>query len=69
MNYKYYSIMRPVSIGTFPPDNLKAFMNYKSRKMVPEIGREAWGEIHYTERLKDDVAEMYELVKAPTEDE
>ena len=48
---KYYSIMRPVSIGTYPKSGAEEIVNYDRRQYVPEIGREAWGYIEYSRTL------------------
>lgn len=45
--YVYYSLHRPVSIGTFPRDGMVSFENYDNRTYVESIGREAWAELHY----------------------
>ena len=59
MSYKYYSVLRPVGIGTCP-DNFSGFYNYQYRTYVDEIGREAWGWVEYAEPL--DCPEKYDLV-------
>lgn len=52
MTYKYYSLLRPISMGTCPTDNVKSFANYNDRKYVESIGKYAWGEVFYTKKLK-----------------
>lgn len=61
--YKYYSTLRPVSIGTYPKDGMVKFRNYNKRVPVPEIDREAWGEIYYNRELTEKEAFSYDLVK------
>ena len=52
MKYRYFSTMRPVSIGTYPNNgNVVEIHNFDSREMVKSIGREAWG---YLETLTYD---------------
>lgn len=41
--YKYYSLLRPISMGTIPPCTVSEVENFDQRKYVDEIGREAWG--------------------------
>ena len=55
--FKYYSCLRPVSIGTYPKAGLVEFKNYDRRKFVDEIQWEAWGELWYDRPLTD--AEVY----------
>lgn len=63
--YKYYSIHRPVSIGTYPKDyDMVSFENYKTgREYVEEIGREAWGELTYNHSLTEQDMDEYELLQ------
>ena len=61
---KYYSIMRPVGIGTCPKKGLLDFANFRQRVMVEEIGREAWGYVFYNRELTEEEIKEYELVKA-----
>lgn len=60
---KYYSIMRPVGIGTCPKKGLLDFGNFRQREMIEEIGREAWGYALYDRELTDKELNDYELVK------
>ena len=62
---RYYSILRPVGIGTFPKpagNTVEAIRNFDSRQFVPEISREAWGYIEYNQPLEKITADMYDLV-------
>ena len=44
MIYRYYSALRPISLGTTPRDTIfDEVVNFARRRFVPEIKREAWG--------------------------
>ena len=63
MKFKYYSVMRPVSIGTFPgkPEHI---INYDQRQKVKTADGaviRAWGELYYGDPLTDDEIKRYEL--------
>ena len=60
--FKYYSILRPVGIGTYPKDGMTGFRNYDKRVYVESIDREAWGEIYYSKRLDEKAMFSYDLV-------
>ena len=66
--YKYYSIQRPVDIGTFPkpphnaPDEL---VNYDQRVPVEGGAFLAWGHLTYTKPLTEKQVSDYELRPAP----
>lgn len=60
--FKYYSILRPVGIGTYPRDGMTGFRNYDKRVYVESIDREAWGEIYYSKRLDEKAMFSYDLV-------
>lgn len=45
---KYYSIMRPVSIGTHPK-GMEDFINYDTRTEIN--GRMVWAELYYSREL------------------
>ena len=65
MSYKYYSPLRPLSLGTFPKpqgNEILHIENYKERQNVPEIARQAWGYIEYKEALTEIEAAAYELI-------
>lgn len=63
MAYKYYSVMRPVSIGTFPDNGaILGIVNFDRREMVEAIGREAWGYINYSKPLTEKQISDYELI-------
>ena len=63
MENKYYSILRPVGIGTYPKDGMVRFKNYDQRTFVSEISHEAWGEIWYNRELTDKEMHNYDLEK------
>lgn len=58
--YKYYSLLRPVSIGTYPKKGMQAFKNYDYRQEIAGIGR-AWGELFYDRKLTDKEISSYDL--------
>lgn len=63
---RYYSIMRPVGIGTFPKpagNRIINIENFDDRQYVPEIDRKAWGYIDYEYPLAESDANSYELRK------
>ena len=61
--YKYYLLLRGRSIGT-QPDGAVGWTDYTARKFVPEIGREAWGELYYDRKLTDQEVRSYDLYDA-----
>ena len=63
MKHKYYSIMRPIGIGTYPAGaHVSNIVNFHERKYVPEIGREAWGYIEFSHTLSKQNQIDYELL-------
>lgn len=65
MAIRYYSILRPVSMGTFPEpsdNHILEIHNFDESRFVDEIGRKAWGFISYEKPLTDKEAAQYELV-------
>lgn len=60
--YRYYSIMRPVSIGTYPKSGAVSIFNFDAKQPVEEIGRSAWGYIDYDRKLTEKEAQDFELV-------
>lgn len=63
--YRYYSTMRPVSIGTFPnPDGnkVKNIQNFDFREYVESIDHKAWGFVEYEKPLTDKETADYELM-------
>ena len=63
--FKYYSVSRPVGIGTYPVDGMLTFVNYNERTFVDTLGREAWGEIFYNRELSEKELSNYELMPVP----
>lgn len=62
---RYYSILRPISIGTYPKpkDNeVLKINNFDNRSYCKDIDREAWGFIDYEKPLSLEDLEKYELV-------
>ena len=67
---KYFSTLRPVSIGTYPKpqgNRVDAIVNFDEAIFVAEIGRSAWGYIEYEHPLTAEQAEAYELIKGKEE--
>lgn len=63
MSNRYYSIMRPIGIGTYPTGaRVTNIVNFHERKYVPEIGREAWGYIEFSHTLSKQNQIAYELL-------
>lgn len=58
--YKYYSSLRPVSIGTYPKEGFQGFRNYDRRK--PTSAGEAWGELYYSRKLTEREIAAYDLI-------
>ena len=63
--YKYFTILRPVSIGTFPKKGLVDFVNYDKRRYVPEIGHNAWGYLLYDRELSEEEIYSYDFMPMP----
>ena len=59
---KYYSTQRPIGPGTCPMENIVEIKNFDTRKFCPEINREAWGYIIYSQPLSEKEASNYELL-------
>lgn len=66
MLYYYFSIHRPVSIGTYPR-KFRWFNNFDKRIYIPCIDHEAWGVLEYENPLTEKEMHSYELVKADLE--
>lgn len=63
MTYFYFSIMRPISIGTYPGRPIW-WNNFDKRIKVPCINHEAWGVLEYDHQLTDKEVYGYELMRA-----
>lgn len=61
--YKYFSVARPVDIGTCPTSGIMDSVNYHERIEV-RSGLMAWGEIYYNRPLTVQEMREYELIKA-----
>lgn len=60
--YRYYSLLRPVSPGTYPkPSEVKNIVNFDERTFIDDINRYAWGYIEYENELSWDEARAYDL--------
>lgn len=66
--YKYYTLHRPVDIGTVPKDFIN-FINYNTREKINNTNVEAWGEVYYENRLSQEEINKYELKEEPTKEE
>lgn len=65
MSHRYYSPLRPLSLGTFPKpqgNEILHIENFEERQNIPEIARQAWGYIEYKEALTEIEAAAYELI-------
>lgn len=61
---RYYSIMRPVSLGTFPGRiYVTKIHNFDYRKKIPEIHHAAWGYIETPNTLTEQECYQYDLVE------
>lgn len=63
---RYYSILRPCDLGTFPtpPDNEPTkIINFGQRLYVKAIDRDAWGFIEYRKPLTAEQTAQYELIR------
>ena len=59
---RYYSILRPFGLGTFPKkDGRETITNFNEPTFCEEIGKRAWGFIDYPEELTKDEIEEFEL--------
>lgn len=59
--HKYYSVMRPVSIGTHPKNGMMDFINYDTRTEVN--GRMVWSELYYNRELTQKELEDFEMLR------
>lgn len=58
---KYYSTLRPVSIGSQPKKGFMDFVNYDNRIEID--GKMVWAELYYDRELTDQELNDYELVR------
>ena len=66
MSCKYYSVLRPISMGTFPKiknNHIISIENFDERIFCVEINRPAWGYIEYEMPVEDELLKQYELIK------
>ena len=61
-NYRYYSKLRPVSIGTYPKGGVQSLHNYVDRQYVMDAGCKVWGYVEYDRELTQQEAFAYDLV-------
>lgn len=57
---RYYSLSRPISIGTYPKSPIN-IVNFDTKQYVKEIDRDAWGYLEYNEKLNEQDISDYEL--------
>ena len=58
---RYYSTLRPVSIGSQPINGLMDFVDYDDRTEVD--GKMVWAELYYNRELTEKEMRDYDLVK------
>ncbi len=60
---KYFSIHRPVMIGSYPKSQkVLEIKNFDSSEFIDSIGRQAWSWIEYEKPLTEKEADDYELL-------
>ena len=60
---RYYSTLRPISIGCFPHGHeVTEICNFQKREFVEKIGREVWGFIEFADNLTEKEAGQYDLI-------
>lgn len=57
---KYYSLLRPVSIGTHPTKGMMDFINYNERMEID--GHMVWAEIYYNRELTEKELIDFEMI-------
>lgn len=62
---KYYSVMRPVSLGTVPKSGMMDFINYDNRTEIQTKNGaiQAWAEVYYNRELEEQELRDYEMVR------
>ena len=60
--FTYYAIERPLSFGAYPIGNDIFVENFPSKKIIPEIGQEAYGKITYGQSLTAEEMKTFGLV-------
>lgn len=64
MIYRYYTLFRPPMLGAVPRGMIE-IEDYGTRRMVPSVGREAWGHVDYVRPLSERDVYSYELAADP----
>lgn len=64
--YKYYSVIRPISMGTVPGCTIQEVVNFNQRQYVEEIMRQAWGYFLTPDEIPEEELQTYSLVSADT---
>lgn len=62
--YKYYSVIRPISVGTVPHCTIREVVNFDQRQYVEEIMRQAWGYFLTPNEIPKEQLLAYNLVSA-----
>lgn len=62
--YKYYSVIRPISVGTVPHCTIREVVNFDQRQYVEEIMRQAWGYFLTPDEIPKEKLQAYNLVSA-----
>ncbi len=62
---RYFSIMRPVSLGTAPKQGMMDFINYDNRMEIQTTYGviQAWAEIYYNRELTEKEMYDYEIAR------
>ena len=62
---KYYSVMRPVSLGTAPNSDMMNFINYDNKMEIRTNNGtiQAWAELYYNRELTEQEMKDYEIVR------
>lgn len=62
--YKYYSVIRPISVGKVPHCTIREVVNFDQRQYVEEIMRQAWGYFLTPDEIPKEKLQAYNLVSA-----
>ena len=61
--YRYYSTLRPITIGAYPKTDCdREIVNFDKPTYCEDIGRTAWGYIEYSKPITQKQADDYDLV-------
>lgn len=62
--YRYYSINRPVDVGTQPQEGFMDYINFDMK--IEILGKSVWAELYYNRPLTDEELNQYELITIDT---